>query len=211
MRVSEKVIEGKANYIRYTHIEMESERICFMFSGSGYTYDKPLFYYATMTMLENSIDIVHIHYKYETDFLKRPIEEITSAMMDDIDPVLKEVHSSRSYKEIFLIGKSLGTIPIACSLLKKEEFSQAKAVLLTPLLNFKSVFDGILTSRQQSLLVIGDKDPHYRSEKMAQLNTAAIKTEVVARANHHLDAGKFETRHSIEVLSRVMELIEDML
>lgn len=28
--------------IEYTHIQTSSKSICFMFSGTGYTYDKPL-------------------------------------------------------------------------------------------------------------------------------------------------------------------------
>ena len=41
-----------------------------MFSGPGYNYDKPLFYYTTMLMLENKIDVVHIHYSYDGQLME---------------------------------------------------------------------------------------------------------------------------------------------
>lgn len=57
-----------------------------MFSGSGYNYDKPLFYYATMTMLQHKWDVVHIHYAYDQQLLKSTLEEISKVMMEDIQP-----------------------------------------------------------------------------------------------------------------------------
>jgi hypothetical protein len=56
--------------VQYTHIENGSKVVCFMFSGAGYKYDKPLFYYSTMTMLLNQYDVVHIHYSYGQDLFK---------------------------------------------------------------------------------------------------------------------------------------------
>ncbi|CDQ20880.1 hypothetical protein BN982_03235 [Halobacillus karajensis] len=62
-------VEGKENLIgdkkhKYTHIQNNSNKVCFMFSGAGYTYDKPLFYYSTMKFIEDKVDIVHVHYNY---------------------------------------------------------------------------------------------------------------------------------------------------
>ena len=99
MKVLEKKIQTNDKSISYTHIETGSDTICFMFSGSGYNYDKPLFYYATMMMLQNKIDIIHVHYSYEEHFLKKSLEEISKAMMDDIDPVIWDVLKNGEYNE----------------------------------------------------------------------------------------------------------------
>ncbi len=56
MKVDVKTKKTGDKEIRYTHIQNESETICFMFSGAGYSYDRPLFYYATMAMLEEKDD-----------------------------------------------------------------------------------------------------------------------------------------------------------
>ena len=158
MKGTKKEIHIDDKVIRYTHIEKGSNTICFMFSGSGYNYDKPLFYYATMLMLENKIDVVHIHYSYDGQLMEKPMEEITKIMVDDINPIMNEVHKMRQYNYSMFLGKSLGTIPIANDLIKREEYLQSKMILLTPLFTFDSIFDSILHSRHEGLLVIGDKD-----------------------------------------------------
>jgi len=209
MKVNNSEIQTNGKSISYTHIEMGSKTICFMFSGSGYNYDKPLFYYATMTMLQNKIDIVHIHYSYGEHFLKKSLEEITKTMTDDVNPVILEVLKKGQYNETIFLGKSLGTIPIANDLMKREEFLKSKMILLTPLLKFDSIFDLILNSQHKGLLVIGGKDHHFDSTQIDQLNKSNLEIYVVQNANHSLDVGAFETTNSILSLTKVMEKLQE--
>ncbi|PEE36317.1 alpha/beta hydrolase [Bacillus pseudomycoides] len=209
MKGKKKEIQTNDKVIRYTHIETGSKTICFMFSGSGYNYDKPLFYYSTMVMLQNKIDIVHIHYSYDEQMMKKTIEEITKIMMDDINPVIVEVLKNGQYNNSIFLGKSLGTIPIANDLMKRDEFLKSKMILLTPLINFDSIFDSILNSHHQGLLVIGDKDHYYNSNQIDQLSKSNLKIDVVPNANHSLNVGEFETTNSILAVSRVMEKLQE--
>ncbi|WP_219913944.1 alpha/beta hydrolase, partial [Bacillus paranthracis] len=166
---TKKEVHINDKVIYYTHIEKSSSTVCFMFSGSGYNYDKPLFYYATMLMLEHKIDVVHIHYSYDGQLMNKPMEEVTKVMMDDINPVINEVLKDEQYNETMFLGKSLGTIPIANNVMKREEFLQSKMIVLTPLLTFESIFDSILHSSHEGLLVIGDKDHQYNADQVKQL------------------------------------------
>ncbi|HHQ8914166.1 TPA: alpha/beta hydrolase, partial [Bacillus cereus] len=197
--------------IPYTHIEKGSNRICFMFSGSGYNYDKPLFYYATMLMLENKIDVVHIHYSYNDQVMNKPMEEITKVMMGDIHPIMKEVLKDKQYNDTMFLGKSLGTIPIANDLMKREEFTQSKMILLTPLLTFESIFDSILHSHHEGLLVIGDKDHQYNADQIDQLHKTNLQIEVVKNANHSVNVGEFETENSIEAIAKIIEKLKEVI
>ncbi len=97
---NKKEIHLEDKTIRYTHIDNGSKTICFMFSGSGYNYDKPLFYYSTMVMLENNVDVVHIHYSYEGGWSEKPVEEMSNRMMNDIQPVISEVLHHLPYSKI---------------------------------------------------------------------------------------------------------------
>ncbi|MBK3495040.1 alpha/beta hydrolase [Viridibacillus sp. YIM B01967] len=211
MEVNKKNIQTNGKEINYTHIEMGSKIICFMFSGSSYNYDKPLFYYATMAMLQNKIDVVHIHYSYGEHFLKTTLDEISKTMVDDINPVILDVLKNGKYTETIFLGKSLGTIPIANDLMKRNEFSKSKMILFTPLLKFDSIFDSILNSEHQGLLVIGDKDPHFSSNQIEQLSNSNLKIEIVQNANHSLDIEEFDTTNSILALSRVVEKLQEAL
>ncbi|MDA1679157.1 alpha/beta hydrolase [Bacillus cereus group sp. TH152-1LC] len=211
MKGTKKEIHVDSKVIPYTHIEKGSSTVCFMFSGSGYNYDKPLFYYATMLMLENKIDVVHIHYSYDEQVMNKSMEEITKVMMDDINPVMKEVLKGEQYNHTMFLGKSLGTIPIANDLMKREEFLQSKMILLTPLLTFDSIFDSILHSHHKGLLVIGDKDHQYNANQMVQLEKSKFKIEVIKNANHSVNVGEFETENSIEVIAKIIEKLKEVV
>ncbi|GGP08127.1 alpha/beta hydrolase [Oceanobacillus neutriphilus] len=211
MKVSKKEIQTSNNMIHYTHIETGSSTICFMFSGSGYNYDKPLFYYATMTMLQNNMDIIHVHYAYGNDLLKKPLTEITEIMMADIQPVISDALKNNQYTETIFLGKSLGTIPIANNLMKREEFLTSKMVLLTPLLKYDAIFDSILNSQHQGLLIIGDKDHHYNPIQISQLTKTNLELDVVQNANHSLDIDTFDASHSITALSKVIEKLQETI
>ncbi|EAO52317.1 hypothetical protein RBTH_01673 [Bacillus thuringiensis serovar israelensis ATCC 35646] len=182
-----------------------------MFSGSGYYYDKPLFYYAMMLMLEHKIDVVHIHYSYDGQLMNKPMEEVTKVMMDDINPVMNEVLKDEQYNYIMFLGKSLGTIPIANDLMKRDEFAQSKMILLTPLLTFDTIFDSILHSRHEGLLVIGDKDHQYNAAQIDQLHKTNLMIDVVKNANHSVNVGEYETKNSIEAIANIIEKLKEVV
>ncbi|TKH13927.1 alpha/beta hydrolase [Bacillus wiedmannii] len=211
MKGTKKEIHIDDKVIRYTHIEKGSNTICFMFSGSGYNYDKPLFYYATMLMLENKIDVVHIHYSYDEQVMNKLMEEVTKIMMDDINPVMKEVLKGEQYNHTMFLGKSLGTIPIANDLMKREDFLQSKMILLTPLLTFDSIFESILHSRHEGLLVIGDKDHQYNADQIDRLHKTNLQIEVVKNANHSVNVGEYETENSIEAIAKIIEKLKEVV
>ncbi|GAB6421385.1 hypothetical protein bcgnr5390_05390 [Bacillus luti] len=211
MKGTKKEIHINDKAIHYTHIEKGSSTVCFMFSGSGYNYDKPLFYYATMLMLEHKIDVVHIHYSYDEQVMNKPMEEVTKVMMDDIHPIMKEVLKDEQYNETLFLGKSLGTIPIANDVMKREEFTQSKMILLTPLLTFDFIFDSILHSSHEGLLVIGDKDHQYNADQIDQLHKTNLQIEVVKNANHSVNVGGYETENSIEAIAKIIEKLKEVV
>ncbi|KFL74102.1 hypothetical protein DJ50_440 [Bacillus cereus ATCC 10876] len=211
MKGTKKEVHINDKVIYYTHIEQGSSTVCFMFSGSGYNYDKPLFYYATMLMLEHKIDVVHIHYSYDGQLMNKPMEEVTKVMMDDINPVINEVLKDEQYNETMFLGKSLGTIPIANDLMKREEFAQSKMILLTPLLTFDTIFDSILHSRHEGFLVIGDKDHQYNADQIDQLYKTNLQIEVVKNANHSVNVGGYETENSIEAIAKIIGKLKEVV
>ena len=160
-------------------------------------------------MLEHKIDVVHIHYSYDEQVMNKPIEELTKVMMEEINPIMNEVLKGEQYNETMFLGKSLGTIPIANDLMKREEFAQSKMILLTPLLTFDSIFDSILHSHHEGLLVIGDKDHQYNADQIDQLYKTNLQIEVVKNANHSVNVGEFETEDSIEAIAHIMRKLKE--
>ena len=211
MMVEKKTSLTKSNRaIQYTHIEKGSKVICFMFSGAGYTYDKPLFYYSTMLMLKNKIDVVHIHYSYNENERNLPMNEFTKLMVEDVDSVVKDVLEKGIYSETIFLGKSLGTIPVIAKYGKDNNYSNSKVILLTPLLKIDMFYEGILGSINETFLVIGKNDDHYVQNKITKLKERPnLMIKIINNANHSLDVEPFNTSESIKSLSEIMDSLND--
>ncbi|MBM7583947.1 hypothetical protein JOC86_000484 [Bacillus pakistanensis] len=212
MKVNQRTTVINEKEVHYTHIKNGSTVVCFMFSGAGYTYDRPLFYYSTMTMLQNQYDVVQIHYSYRQDLFKLPLDNITEIIVNDVNPIINEVLKNSQYQETVFLGKSLGTIPIINGLMKSDKYMNSKMILLTPLLKFDSIFETLLMIGHSSLIVIGEKDAHYIPSKIEAIeNKINIKMEKVPNANHSLDIEPFNTLMSITSIEKVMKRLDDFL
>ncbi|MGF9887983.1 alpha/beta family hydrolase [Priestia megaterium] len=210
MHVNQKSVSNQTSTITYTHIKTEgSSSICFMFSGLGYTYEKPLLYYVTMLMLKHGIDVVHIHYTYPKELMTKSTDEIADAMIKDIDLVLQDVLSHNDYKNIIFAGKSIGTIPLIQRIMKDEVYKDAVMLLLTPLLTRTELFESLLECTHKGLLVIGTRD-HYYTEEVYQLKTNTMNIQVIENADHSLDV-LYTPTESLKALETVLNGIEQLL
>ncbi|MFB4161144.1 alpha/beta hydrolase [Geomicrobium sp. JSM 1781026] len=192
--------------IDYTHVQNGMKGICFMFSGLGYTYDKPLFHYASMLMKQKQIDFVHIEYSYSPELFESDFETILEEMMNDVSPVVDDILREGHYQETIFLGKSIGTIPLIGGLLEDERFHNAKWIALTPLVKLEPLKESLLATKNRSLLVIGDQDPHY-DEKIVQQLQGSHQVNVVSHADHSLEVE--DTATSLQILSDTVQTIAD--
>ncbi|MBX9966535.1 alpha/beta family hydrolase [Priestia aryabhattai] len=209
MHVDQKSVSNQTHRITYTHIKTGGPRICFMFSGLGYTYEKPLLYYVTMLMLKHGINVVHIHYTYPKELMTKSTDEIADVMMKDIDLVLQDVLSHDDYQNIIFAGKSIGTIPLIQRMMKDEAYKEAVMLLLTPLLTRTELFESLLESTHKGLIVIGTRD-HYYNESVYRLKTKKVHIEVIENADHSLDV-LYSPAESLRALETVLDGIEQLL
>ncbi|MCU7744528.1 alpha/beta hydrolase [Priestia megaterium] len=209
MHVDQKSVSSQTHRITYTHIKTRGPRICFMFSGLGYTYEKPLLYYVTMLMLKHGIDVVQIHYAYSKELMTKSTDEIADVMMQDIDLVLQDVLSHSDYKNIIFAGKSIGTIPLIQRVMKDEVYKDAVMLLLTPLLTRTELFESLLESNHKGLIAIGARD-HYYTEEVYQLKTNKMNIQVIENADHSLDV-LYSPAESLRELETVLDGIEQLL
>ncbi|ASV67400.1 MULTISPECIES: alpha/beta family hydrolase [Cytobacillus] len=204
MEIHERNLQKEEKVVRYTHINSGAPSVCIMFSGAGYNYNHPLFYYATMMMIEQGIDVVHIHYQYEANLLKtHRVEDISSLMMADIHLVITDLSQKHIYQKTILLGKSLGTIPITLHLAKEEIFREAQIILLTPLLKLPSIAKATVLITQEVLLVIGNQDPYFHHETIEEMKERSIQIKIIDGAHHSLDIN-YHTEQSLQTLKTVM-------
>lgn len=199
-------LESTQRNIPYTYREGDSDTLCIMLSGTGYTYEKPLLYYAAMQVLEAQYDLVQIHYSYEASHFKLAMQEFVSIIVDDIESVITDVVRHKNYEQIIFIGKSLGTLPIAYHYSKCEHFKDAKLLLLTPVFQLEGFNEAIQKCGKEMLVVIGTEDKHYIKGHIEELRKKEnVRVVEIAGANHSLEVEPADTKGSLRVLAGVMD------
>ena len=194
--------------VKYTYFHNNSKTICIMLSGVSYTYEKPLLFYATMAMIENQFDIVHVNYSYGPEYFENTPQQIRSIIIEDVSDVLQEVFREKSYGDIIFIGKSLGTIPMAFNFVINDNYKNAKFIFLTPLLKLNDFIENLRKSNAPSLIVIGTKDSHYLNEPLSALVTQQNRSLLeIPNANHSLELEPIHTIESIKTLELVMKTV----
>lgn len=189
----------------------QRQKICFIFPGSNYSVDMPLLYYSTKLLLDNEFEVVHTNYSHGSEI--GTYDELKQKMVEDISPILLGILQEKSYQEILLLGKSIGTIPIVEEFTQMEDLKNSKVVLLTPLLNYKSFIEKLMKTGQQSLIVIGNSDYHYKQDKIKILKEKMLKTEItiIDGANHSLEIESGSTYKNLEILLSIMKRIEKLI
>ncbi|MFJ8520096.1 hypothetical protein [Lysinibacillus xylanilyticus] len=185
-----KLIKEQYNGISYNYFDSTSNKVCFMFSGTGYTYEKPLLYYSTELMLELGYDVVQVCYSFNPKQFEQEPEAISAIVYNAANSIVEYVLSTKSYTEAVYIGKSLGTLPITDFYMQQSSPIPSRYVLLTPLLGLEHVMKNLL--EKQAFLTIGTADPHYSKESLEQLSSHELA--IVENADHSLEI----TNHTVE-------------
>ena len=196
--------------VEYTYINNNAQTICIMLSGGSYTYDKPLLYYATMLMIENQFDIVHVNYSYGPEYFENTPELIQSIISEDVSDVLQEVFAKKNYDDIIFIGKSLGTIPLAFNFVLNETYRHARFIFLTPLLKLNGFIENLNESNHPSLIVIGTNDHHYLREPLSTLKTNISLLEI-PHADHSLELVPTNTSDTLKVIDLVISTMNTFI
>ncbi|MGE7675655.1 hypothetical protein ACQKMV_19120 [Lysinibacillus sp. NPDC094403] len=178
------------NGIAYNYFDSTSDKVCFMFSGTGYTYEKPLLYYSTELLLELGYDVVQVCYAFDSKQFEQEQETISAMVYNAANPIVEYILSTKSYTETVYIGKSLGTLPITDFYMQQAASVPSRYVLLTPLLSLDHVMKNLLG--KQAFLAIGTADPHYSKERLEQLSSHELA--IVENADHSLEI----TNHTVE-------------
>ncbi|MEB2302074.1 hypothetical protein LAV72_20930 [Lysinibacillus xylanilyticus] len=197
-----KLRKEQYNDVLYNYFDNESDRVCFMFSGTGYTYEKPLLYYSTELMLELGYDVVQVCYTFDSQQFEQEPEAISAMIYNAANPIVEYILSAKSYTEAVYIGKSLGTLPITDFYMQRVSSVPSRYVLLTPLLSLDHVMKNLLG--KQAFLAIGTADPHYSKERLGLLSSHELVT--VENADHSLEI----TNHTVESVILCQSLLTEL-
>lgn len=189
-------------------------RLAIVLPGFGYTCDMPLFYYAESICIESGIDVLRVEYAYNKvrGFAKLPAAERDRWLAGDVTAAYRAGIAQGAYRELILIGKSLGTAAMAHLLTMPDRFpGDIRAVWLTPAFRLPGLAERMSRCRVPSLLVIGDADQHYDAAALDTLRaTTNPELLVIPGADHSLEIPGDLTA-SIAALQQTMQAVERFL
>jgi dienelactone hydrolase len=167
----------------------ETAHVGVLLPGFAYTAEMPLFYYAERLLLAAGADVLRVDYRYHQRPGARdlPEQEQDRRLLADARAALDAALAQRPYREITLVGKSLGTLAMAHLLAGEPAAERVRAVWLTPLLRVAAVREQIQRLARVSLLAIGTADPHHDPGLLDQVRAAGCEVVVVEGANHGFD------------------------
>lgn len=194
-----------AKKIPYTLFKQEkaSNTLAVVLPGAGYTTQGPLLHYSTGIFYEKGYDILHINYQYSKEEMTALKEE---TFTEQVQSVIEKVLSDNNYEKLYLIAKSIGTIPLSY-LIKNPLFKHAKLIWFTPLLQRDDVYKALNQSSNKSICFIGSDDPCYVAERFDTIKkNSNLIAHVIEGVNHSLEFDK-NIFTSIDVLKTVMKEI----
>ncbi|MDD7643569.1 MAG: alpha/beta hydrolase [bacterium] len=181
---------------------MSQKKIAVVFSGMGYTNDKPLLYYSRKLAAEHGYEVICTGYHDLPEKIRGNKEKMIQAGMlafEQCREQLKDIDLT-VYDEVLFIGKSIGTVMAA-----KYAFMFAPAarlVLYTPL---EATFS--FGSMRDAIAFIGEADPWSELSEVKRLAAEhGVPLYTYPGCNHSLECDS--QRKNIEILREVMELTE---
>jgi hypothetical protein len=167
----------------------ETARLAILLPGFAYTAEMPLFYYAEKLLLDAGADVLRVDYRYHRrpGFRDLPEQEQDRRLLADAQAAHGAALAQRPYREMTLVGKSLGTLAMAHLLAGEPAAERVRAVWLTPLLRVEAVRESIRRHGRASLLAIGTADPHHDPGALDEARAAGCEVVAVEGADHGLD------------------------
>jgi predicted alpha/beta-hydrolase family hydrolase len=175
-----------------------SDRLAVLFPGLGYRATMPLLHYTQRALQERGVDILRLDLAYDLD-PDFPREDPSARRAWIRDDALSAYHAATrqgAYRDVILVGKSIGTLALADILADiPTDIATAEpppgtpaCVWLTPLLNDVSLLDTVRRRLPPSLFVIGTADPLYDRSRVDELAALTGRRRVVVEgADHSLE------------------------
>ena len=189
-----------------------AREIALVLPGVGYTCQMPLLYYPTRLLLSRGTDVVWVEYNYSRrpDYQSLSDAEQKEWLFADATAAYQVALEQRSYSQMMLVGKSLGTLAMSHLLGTIPQPVPIKAIWLTPLLRNDRVRTQIQNG-PRGLVVIGSADYHYDPAYLAEIQSKGnCEAVVVKGADHGMEVGD-DVWQSLQALEQVLRAIEQFV
>lgn len=169
----------------------DSNHLVVIYPGMAYLVQHPLLYYPTQLCLARSCEVLWVQYNYRhAVFQSLSSDEQHRWLAHDTITALEAGIAQRPYRQITLIGKSLGTVALGHVLASPHAPRVTASVWLTPILTDAQVVAQMMHISHPALLVTGTADPVYEAGALHQVCEKTGATSLVLdQADHLLEQG----------------------
>ncbi len=185
-----------------------SSHVGIVFAGQNITCQHPTLYYPTRELLLRGADTLLVDYCLRPAFSTFSGEEIKACIEADTIAAYQALFRERTYQQVTLIGKSLGTLAMGHLLLTVSQMPQVRAIWLTPLLKRLELRTQIQRAHPRSLFIIGTEDPHYDAVELTELEKVTQGETLVIEGAGHLLEVPGGIIPSLQVMEQIMHTIQ---
>ena len=189
----------------------ESQHAVMIFAGSGNNCQHPTLYYPTRELLLRGADVLLVDYCLRPAFSSFSNEEVKACIEADTLAAYQALFQKRTYRQVTLIGKSLGTLAMGYLLTAAPSMPQSQAIWLTPLLKQLTLRTQIQQVHPHSLFIIGTADSHYDATVLAELEKATEGQTLAIEGADHLLEVPDGINSSLQVMGQIIQTIQAFL
>jgi hypothetical protein len=200
---TELEVHGASGPIRNTFLRQGGSCLAVALPGFRGGWLVPAVYYPVLCLVDRGADVLCLDSIYQTD----PNPE---RLYQDSLAAIAAGTSAASYREVVVIGKSLGTSAMAELSVRGRLPVGAPTIWLTPLLKADPVVEAIRRLKRPGLIVIGTADPNYVRDRLDSLEQARHSVLVLEGVNHGL-AVDGSAERSAEVPHQLVRAVKEYL
>jgi hypothetical protein len=186
--------------------------LAILFPGLRYTCDKPLLHYTTFALSTLGMDVLQLWPEYtRTEFASLSQAEQVLSNVEDGRSALQAGQGQRSYNQLVLVGKSIGTLTMALLIGQGDtSFAQAATIWLTPLLNLPMVAQAAQSLQGRALIAGGSGDATFDPQVLQAVRARpGLKILEFEAANHSLEIPG-DPQRSVQYLGELVQGIMDL-
>lgn len=186
-------------------IDNGSDKLVVILPGIGYTIDRVTIEYSGELALSQNYDLMEIEYGFQVARKGFDVKEEFNIIADETLELVKDALSLKEYKEVIIIGKSIGTC-VQNFLNEKIKGINIKNIYISPI--DRTVGMGF---KEGSLIITGSKDPLLSEENLQNIvDSKKYKVIVFNGANHALNLEK-NPIGSLEIQIEIIKAIKTFI
>lgn len=187
-----------------TLIKQGSDTLAVILPGIGYTIDRVTLEYSSELALKLGFDLLKVEYGFQVARKEFNVEKEFDIIVEETLEIV-ENSLSENYKNIVIIGKSIGTC-VQNLLNDRIEGYNIENIYISPI--NKTVEMGI---KENSLVITGTKDPLLSKENLEKIkDISGADLVTIKDGNHALNIEKDPIK-SLRSQTEVIEFMEGFL